>query len=50
MERYRIVAGVGVYFATFSLGRAQGDWWFSSAAFWMEGKVENDVDLAGVLW
>jgi putative transposase len=32
------------------LVRAQDDWRFSSAAFWMEGRVENEVDLAGVDW
>jgi putative transposase len=32
------------------LVRAPEDWRFSSAAFWMNGRTENDVKLADAVW
>jgi putative transposase len=32
------------------LVRAPEDWRFSSAAFWLEGKTDNDLNLTEVLW
>ncbi len=32
------------------LVRAPEDWRFSSASFWLAGKIENDVELADTIW
>lgn len=32
------------------LVRSPEDWRFSSAAFWMDGKIENDVILSEAVW